>query len=175
MLNFFTPRFRQATPSSDVDTSTREAPSAVQSVTEEDEDVVEDHDRDFKHDVESPVVSDDDVNHQTPQRSPRRSAPVGGVNSAAATVESEGVKFDKLYDMLSAFKPPPPTHSVHDARKNLPKIEYSKLVNLSLTNLDEYMVCIYNLGYSRMWPTKFAQPTNKDLEEVWRGDVEGDN
>jgi hypothetical protein len=120
-------------------------------------------------------VSDDDVNHHTPQRSPRRSAPVGGVNSAAATIESEGVKFDKLYDLLSTFKPPPPTHSAHDARKNLPKIEYSKLVNLSLTNLDEYMVCIYNLGYSRMWPTKFAQPTNKDLEEVWRGEVEGDN
>jgi hypothetical protein len=173
MLNFFTPRFRQSTQSSDA--SSREAPSAVQSATEEDEDVVEDHDRDFKHDVESPVVSDDDVNHHTPQRSPRRSTPVGGVNSAAATVESEGVKFDKLYDLLSAFKPPPPTHSVHDARKNLPKIEYSKLVNLSLTNLDEYMVCIYNLGYSRMWPTKFAQPTNKDLEEVWRGEVEGDN
>ena len=167
------------------DSSSREAPSAIQSVAEEDEDVVEVHPNDVrtresKYDVKPLVLSDNDEDHTpvgtspTSPRSPRRSAPVG-VKSSAATVESECVKIDKLYDMLSTLKPSPPTHSVHDARKNLPKIEYSKLVNLSLTNLDEYMVCIYNLGYSRMWPTKFAQPTNKDLEEVWRGEVEGDN
>ena len=138
MLNFFTPASSRLQSS---DSSSREAPSAVQSVAEENEDVVEDHERDFKHDVRIEVTPDG-YTHHTPRRSPRRSAPVGGVNSAAATVESEGVKFDKLYDLLSTFKPPPPTHSVHDARRNLPKIEYSKLVNLSLTNLDEYMVFI---------------------------------
>ena len=48
------------------------------------------------------------------------------------------------------------------------------MVNLSLTNLDEYMMCVYNLGYSRRWPTRFSQPTIQDLKEVWNG-VEDDN
>ena len=48
--------------------------------------------------------------------------------------------------------------------KDLPKVEYSKLVNLSLTNLDEYLVSIYNLGYSRFWPIEFYQPMLKNLQ-----------
>lgn len=50
-------------------------------------------------------------------------------------------------------------------RKDLPKIEYSKLVNLSLTNLDDYLTSIYNLGYSRMWNQEYYQPTLYNIRD----------
>ena len=54
-----------------------------------------------------------------------------------------------------------------EERKNLPKIEYSKLVPLSLSNFAEYKEAIRVLGYSRKWPSKFAEPTFKDLQQPW--------
>ena len=50
------------------------------------------------------------------------------------------------------------------SRGRLPKIEYSKLVVLSLTNFGEYKEAIKVLGYARKWPKKFADPSLKDLE-----------
>ena len=55
------------------------------------------------------------------------------------------------------------------ARKQLPKIEYSKLVELSLTNFSQYREAIKVLGYSRMWPKKYAEPTLQELKEGWDG------
>ena len=54
-------------------------------------------------------------------------------------------------------------------RKGLPKIEYSKLVGLSRTNFSQYRESIKVLGYSRQWPTKYAEPTLQDLKEGWDG------
>lgn len=54
-------------------------------------------------------------------------------------------------------------------RKGLPKIEYSKLVVLSRTNFSQYRESIKVLGYSRQWPTKYAEPTLRDLKEEWDG------
>ena len=51
--------------------------------------------------------------------------------------------------------------------EDLPKIEYSKLVTLSLTNFAEYKEAIRVLGYSRKWPFKFAEPTLQDLKQLW--------
>ena len=183
MFNWLTPqRWRQAIPASD--NSSREVhPTPV--VEEDEEDVIElDREmfRESKYDAK-PIVMNDDA-FRTPQRSPRRStegegqertqpsAPVADVSPDHAF---ESLKFDKLVEALSTFKPPTPAVPVGDPRKNLPKIEYSKLVTLSMTNLDEYMVCIHNLGYSRMWPANFSQPTSSDLEEVWCGEGESDN
>ena len=180
MLNWFTPqKWRQSVPDSNA--SSREVPS-VASVAEEDEDVEEDHvvQRESKYDVEPLVLPE--VAYHTPIRSPQSSESDSDddLTQPSAPVEdktpsSEGDKFNKLVEMLSSFKPTRPIRPADDSRKNLPKIEYSKLVMLSLTNLDEYMVCIYNLGYSRKWPTKFSQPTSADLKEVWDGEGEGDN
>lgn len=182
MLSWLTPqRWRQVIPSSD--STSREVPSAVQPIAEGDEkEVGENHNEvcDSKYDVEPLSLAVNEFEFRTPQRSPRRSSSDDShqtqpsVTVSGVTVNQESIKFNKLVEALSAFKPTTPA-PVQDSRKNLPKIEYSKLVNLSLTNLDEYMVCIYNLGYSRMWPTRFAQPTSSDLEEVWCGDGDGDN
>ena len=54
-----------------------------------------------------------------------------------------------------------------EERKDLPKIEYSKLVSLSLSNFAEYKEAIRVLGYSRKWPSKFAEPTFQDLQRPW--------
>ena len=60
---------------------------------------------------------------------------------------------------------------VAEERKDLPKIEYSKLVTLSLSNFAEYKEAIRVLGYSRKWPPKFAEPTLKDLKRSWDPDA----
>ena len=59
-------------------------------------------------------------------------------------------------------------------RKGLPKIEYSKLVMLSLTNFSQYRESIKVLGYSRQWPKKYAEPTLEELKQVWSG-VDGNS
>ena len=46
------------------------------------------------------------------------------------------------------------------------------MVTLALDNFDEYKRSIYNLGYSRKWPTKWARPTIQDLKEEWSAEVE---
>ncbi len=153
-----------------------------------DDDMDYDHDQylDSKYDRPNPFVLPEDGLPSAPPMTPTefegdkssRSGSSGVyVNPSAGShlPSSDSMSdssFDKLIKMLSAHKPPDRKAGATEsaARNFLPKIEYSKMVNLSLTNLDEYMVCIYNLGYSRMWPTKFSAPTAKDLREVWKGD-----
>ena len=53
--------------------------------------------------------------------------------------------------------------------KTLPKIEYSKLVTLSLNNFAEYRESIKVLGYTRGWPDKYRMPSLQDLQEQWDG------
>jgi hypothetical protein len=47
-------------------------------------------------------------------------------------------------------------HKYTSKTPHLPKIEYSKLVNLSLSNFSEYKESIGRLGYSRDWHTTRA-------------------
>ena len=57
-------------------------------------------------------------------------------------------------------------------RKNLPKIEYSKLLNLKLDNFVEYRECIEKLGYSRRWKRKYCHPLRSDLvDHEWSEDI----
>ena len=133
MFNWLTPqRWRQAIPASD--NSSREVhPTPV--VEEDEEDVIElDREmfRESKYDAK-PIVMNDDA-FRTPQRSPRRStegegqertqpsAPVADVSPDHAF---ESLKFDKLVEALSTFKPPTPAVPADDSRKNLLKIECS--------------------------------------------------
>ena len=46
---------------------------------------------------------------------------------------------------------------------NLPKINYKKLVNLSLTNFTRWSESIERLGYSRNWNPMFYQPETEFL------------
>ena len=77
-----------------------------------------------------------------------------------------------MYERLLAQKPAAANYGSSGSNKKrtgLPKVEYNKLVNLSLTNFDEYKISIYNLGYSRKWPECFSQPSAKDLTIEWDG------
>ena len=49
--------------------------------------------------------------------------------------------------------------------KNLPKIDFSKLVTLTLTNFCEFKESMKTVGYARCWPDKFSNPTSLDLLE----------
>ena len=53
--------------------------------------------------------------------------------------------------------------------KNLPSIEYKKLITLSLTNFAEYRDSIKVVGHSRRWPNKYSNPSLEQLREVWDG------
>ena len=53
--------------------------------------------------------------------------------------------------------------------KTLPKIDYSKLVTLSLNNFAEYRESIKVLGYTRGWPDKYRVPSLQDLQDQWNG------
>ena len=65
-------------------------------------------------------------------------------------------------------------------RKHLPKIEYRKITNLSMTNFTEYLEGIGRVGYSRDWPESLYQPTRDFLaahswsqdststDEIWK-------
>ena len=53
----------------------------------------------------------------------------------------------RLYEMLLGKQPT--STSGRSKRKDMPRIEYTKLVNLSLVNFDDYKASVYNLGYSR--------------------------
>jgi hypothetical protein len=57
------------------------------------------------------------------------------------------------------------------SRKDLPKIEYSRLVVLSLSNFQQFKESIKVVGYARGWPRRFACPTFADLE--FCQDIEG--
>ena len=48
--------------------------------------------------------------------------------------------------------------------KNLPKIDFSKLVTLSLSNFCEFKESIKTIGYARCWPEKFSSPKSSDLK-----------
>ena len=50
------------------------------------------------------------------------------------------------------------------SRSHLPKIDYAKLVTLSLTNFREYKESIKVLGFSREWPTVLSSPSVEDLK-----------
>ena len=53
----------------------------------------------------------------------------------------------------------------------LPKIEYRKLVTLSLDNFTEWSESIARLGFSRMWPEEFYAPSTKFLSSYkWAED-----
>jgi hypothetical protein len=53
--------------------------------------------------------------------------------------------------------------------KTLPKIEYSKLVTLSLNNFAEYRESIKALAYTRGWLDKYRMPSLQDLQDQWDG------
>jgi hypothetical protein len=57
------------------------------------------------------------------------------------------------------------------SRKDLPKIEYSRLVVLSLSNFQQFKESIKVVGFARGWPRRFACPTFADLE--YYQDTEG--
>ena len=81
-------------------------------------------------------------------------------------------QMQSMYERLLAQKPAAANYGSSESNKKrtgLPKVEYNKLVNLSLTNFDEYKISIYNLGYSRKWPECFSQPSAKDLTIEWDG------
>ena len=44
-------------------------------------------------------------------------------------------------------------------RRNLPKIDYGKVLTLSLTNFNEYVESVGRVGYSRKWSPRFYNPT----------------
>jgi hypothetical protein len=48
-------------------------------------------------------------------------------------------------------------------RSHLPKLEYRKILNLSMTNFTEYLESIGRVGYSRDWPSRLFQPSTSDL------------
>ena len=102
------------------------------------------------------------------------SNPRARLDFSEATVDllrEQAVEMKSLYERLLAQKPDVSNHSDgKENRKDLPRIEYSKMVTLSLTNFDEYKVSIYNLGYSRKWPVKWSKPSFQDLKEEWDGE-----
>ena len=53
--------------------------------------------------------------------------------------------------------------------KSLPKIVYSKLVTLSLSNFAAYRESIKVCGYSRGWPSSLRDPSVDDLAVPWNG------
>ena len=57
--------------------------------------------------------------------------------------------------------------------KSLPKIVYSKLVTLSLSNFAAYRESIKVCGYSRGWPSSLRDPSVDDLAVPWNG-IDGD-
>lgn len=74
----------------------------------------------------------------------------------------------KLKQMKSSDKIP--EKSFLSKRKDLPKIEYSKLVTLSLVNFSDYRESIKNVGYARGWPCYYSQPSLSDLtDRKWDG------
>ena len=84
--------------------------------------------------------------------------------------DAQSQQMQALYERLLAMKPDMSTLKVEKAttqgkenRKDLPRIEYSKMVTLSTENFDEYKTSIYNLGYSRKWPTEWSKPTFQNL------------
>ena len=72
------------------------------------------------------------------------------------------------------------SEEIYNKRKNLPKIEYRKITNLSMTNFTEYLEGIGRVGYSRDWPESLYQPTRDFLaahswsqdststDEIWK-------
>ena len=98
-------------------------------------------------------------------------------------MQAQSQQMQALYERLLAMKPDMSTLKVEKAttqdegkkrRKDLPRIEYSKLVTLSLSNFDEYKISIYNLGYSREWPNSWSKPSFTDLKEEWDGAPDAD-
>lgn len=53
--------------------------------------------------------------------------------------------------------------------KTLPKIDYSKIVTLSLSNFSEYRESLKVVGYARGWPDNYRQPTLAQLNRPWDG------
>ena len=53
--------------------------------------------------------------------------------------------------------------------RTLPKIDYTKLVQLSLSNFAEYKESIKVVGYARGWPLKYRQPSLAQLRQEWNG------
>lgn len=70
----------------------------------------------------------------------------------------------------------PTTHKTPYGAKrshSLPKIVYSKLVTLSLSNFAAYRESIKVCGYSRGWPPNLRDPSVDDLAVPWNG-IDGD-
>ena len=57
--------------------------------------------------------------------------------------------------------------------RSLPKIVYSKLVTLTLSNFSEFREGIKVTGYARGWPLCYRDPSLTDLSTPWSG-VDGD-
>lgn len=53
--------------------------------------------------------------------------------------------------------------------KTLPKVDYTKLVMLSLSNFSEYRESIKVVGYARGWPLRYRQPNLAHLQQRWNG------
>jgi hypothetical protein len=60
--------------------------------------------------------------------------------------------------------------SASSRSKTLPKIDYGKIVTLTLTNFSEYRESIKVVGYARGWPAKYRQPTLNQLNQPWDGE-----
>ena len=95
-------------------------------------------------------------------------------DGAVELLKAQQERMEALYERLLSQKQEAPIAPKYptggEKRKDLPRIEYSKLVNLSLSNFDEYKTSVYNLGYSRQWPTKWSKPSFQDLKEEWDGE-----
>ena len=150
MLSWITPaRWRRAIP--DTDDSSREVPAATVVVEEEegsDESFHDlDHDMyvDSKYDMPDPFILDDGATTPTISFDDAKLKPSEGDcveetladgQSCVAPVQGgvSGEQFGKLIELLAHLKPSVPVHvnpglenSDSAVRKNLPKIEYSKL------------------------------------------------
>ena len=87
-----------------------------------------------------------------------------------------GVNFDHKHDDDGDFDDDA-SHQIitsYQRSKSLPKIVYSKLVTLSLSNFAAYRESIKVCGYSRGWPSKFRWPSVEELAIPWDG-VDGDS
>ena len=73
------------------------------------------------------------------------------------------------------FDQPTPQRTPYGTKRStsLPKIVYSKLVTLSLSNFAAYRESIKVCGYSRGWPLSLRDPSVDDLAVPWNG-VDGD-
>ena len=114
---------------------------------------------------ETPVVP---VEDNTPAIEPLSDLSSSSSDSESSDLQSEDHKHDD-HAFWRRRKKKKKKRSTKDPKKrdvkNLPKIDFSKLVTLTLNNFCEFKESMKTIGYARCWPQKFSNPTSLDLLE----------